>query len=159
MLLDQLQPVLLGEQHEPVHRPLGLRLRPRLLVGRRLLLLQLGRRHGRAHDQALPPSGSDRQRALLHRRRRLGRGGCGSGCGGGGVELESAEAVAEVGGPDGLGVVGREADVAHGEILAGDSILLDGQAGLGRAPTWKAECRRKKGLIKLFQQSFMSADT
>ena len=43
MLLDQLQAVLLGEQHEPVHRPLGL-----LRVGR----LLLGRRHGGRHEGA-----------------------------------------------------------------------------------------------------------
>ena len=41
MLLDQLQPVLLSEQHEPVHRPL------RLVC---VLDSLLSRGHGRRHD-------------------------------------------------------------------------------------------------------------
>lgn len=41
VLLDQLQTILLGEQHEPVHRSLGLV---------RVLDVLLGGGHGRGHD-------------------------------------------------------------------------------------------------------------
>ena len=50
MLLDQLQPVLLGEQHEPVHRPLGLV---------RVLDSLLGRGHRGRHDGAGTSGGPD----------------------------------------------------------------------------------------------------
>ena len=49
-------------------------------------------------------------------------------------EFKAFEAVAEVGGADGLGMVGREADVPDRQLLAGDPVLLQGQPRLGRAP-------------------------
>ena len=53
VLLDQLQSVLLGEQHESVHRSLGLV---------RVLDVLLGGRHGRGHDGPGPSGGPDGRR-------------------------------------------------------------------------------------------------
>ena len=52
------------------------------------------------------------------------------------VKLESPEPVAEIcGRADGLGVVGRQADVADGEVDEGDGVLPHREAGLRGAPT------------------------
>ena len=53
------------------------------------------------------------------------------------VKLEAPESVADVsrGGADGLGMVGRQTDVADGEVDEGDCVLPHGEAGLRRAPS------------------------
>ena len=52
-------------------------------------------------------------------------------------KLELLEPVAEVGGADGLGVVGGEADVRGGDVLARDAVLLQAQPRVSRAPACK----------------------
>ncbi len=118
MLLDELEPVLFGEEHESVHGPLW-------LVGI-LLLLSLGLSWS-----------SWRCRRYRRRRSVVGRFGCGGGgrvLGGRGRKVEPAEPVAQIWSPDRLRVVGREADVALLQVLAGDAILVYGQARIRRAP-------------------------
>lgn len=131
MLLDEFEPELLGKQHEPVHRPLGLV----LVLCRRLLLL--GGRHGRRHDHLLrgqrPRVDHRRGRGRRQQRRVLL------------VKLKAPEPVAEIGGAraDGLRVVGRETDVADRQVLARDAVLVDRQPGLGGAPA----CGRERESI------------
>ena len=62
------------------------------------------------------------------------------------VELESPEPVADVacGRADGLGVVGRQADVADGEVHEGDRVLAHRQPRLRGAPACKTEKREIK---------------
>ena len=134
MLLDELQPVLLCEQHEPVHGPLRLV----LVLAAAAALLLLRRGHGRGHQGLrlgrLRRRGDPRRRGRGrgrrdHRRRR--------GCEQRRVlliELEPPEPVAQVGRPHGLGVVRRQADVAHVHLGAGDAVAVDGQAGVNGAP-------------------------
>ena len=143
MHLDELEPVLLGEEHEAVHRPLG-------LVGVLLLLRRLGRAHRRRHHRLARRARARHRRQPLRRLLLssavgvIGGGGDRDSAGFGRGELEAAEAVAEVGRADGLGVVGREADVADGQFVAGDAVALHGEPGLGRRPSCR-ENERGKG--------------
>ena len=144
MHLDELEPVLLGEEHEAVHGPLG-------FVGVLLLLRRLGRAHRRRHHRLARRARSRHRRQPLRRLLLssavgvvIGGGGYRDSAGFGRGELEAAEAVAEVGRADGLGVVGREADVADGQFVAGDAVALHGEPGLGRGPSCR-ENERGKG--------------
>ena len=103
MLLDELEAILLGEEHESVHRPLRL--------VRVVLLLLLGRR--RRRRRLRPDSDEPRHRPRQRRDRVVGG------------ELEPAKPVAEVRSADGFRVVRRKADVADAQVLARDSELVE----------------------------------
>ena len=52
-------------------------------------------------------------------------------------EFETAESVAKIRSSDGFRMVRRQADVADGQLLTRDPVLVDGHARTGRTPTWK----------------------
>ena len=115
MLLDEFESILLGEEHEPVHRPLRL--------VRVVLLLLLGRRRRRRHlrsDRDEPRDGSGQRRDRI-----VGR------------ELEASKPVAKIRRSNGFRMVRGKADVSNAQLLTRDAVLLQGQPGLTGAPAWK----------------------
>ena len=163
MLLDQLKAIFLGEKHESVHGSLG-------LLG--VLGCLLGRWHGRRHHGARGCGGSHRGKEVGNpvpeieaskprvwaaaAGRKLIRQILA------GIrskyrqawslnlyslisprEFKFFEPVAEVGSPDGLGMVGGKAHVRSGDVLARDTVLLQGEPRVGGAPTWGGKIDEK----------------
>ena len=134
MLLNKFKPKLFGEQHESVHRPFRLMSLiaavAKILVGRRVGLLLLCGRHRRRHLIGLDhPVDQGRRGDWPGQRRRARVAGKVL------VELEPAESVAEIRSADGLRVIRGQANVAQGQGLARDAVLLDGEPGMRAAPT------------------------